>query len=198
MALIRAISNRLAAPYWAYELIQRAVGVPTLIEMIRPYFLRSAGARVLDVGGGTGLWAAALPASSHYACLDNDPEKLRGLQRRMPQAWGILGDAMRMGFADRTWDFSMCNFVAHHLDDGQAAVMFKELARITRGQLFFLEPLQWDAWMSRMLWAGDRGSNPRSREKLLEMLSRDFEITESAHFHIRHHYLLCVATPKPV
>src|SRR4051794_14834737 len=125
MQAVRAVSDKLAAPYWAYELIQRMVGVPQLMEMLRPYMQRTAGRRVLDVGGGTGLWAQVLPASAEYSCLDNDPEKLRGLKNRLPEANGILGDALHMGFSDQSWDYTMCSCVSHHLSDDQLPLMLR-------------------------------------------------------------------------
>jgi ubiquinone/menaquinone biosynthesis C-methylase UbiE len=195
MQVIRAVSDKLAAPYWAYELIQRMVGVPRLMSMIRPYMERTAGSRVLDVGGGTGLWAQVLPASAEYACLDNDPEKLRGLKNRLPNARGFLGDALHMEFADQSWDYTMCSCVSHHLNNEQLPAIFKEMARVTRKELIFLDAVARDAWVSKLLWSADRGSHPRRRDAIVSAIAREFEIVETAQFQIRHEYVVCVARP---
>lgn len=87
------------------------------------------GLRVLDVAGGDGYWAAqARRRGAHAVALDLAGDKLRrGAGLAAPPAL-ILGDALRLPFADGSFDRVMSVCAIEHFDDGGHALA--EMARV--------------------------------------------------------------------
>ncbi len=73
--------------------------------------------------------------------------------------------------------------------------MIREMARVTRNELIFLDAVARDAWVSKLLWSADRGSHPRRRDAIVSAIAREFEIVETAQFAIRHEYVVCIGRP---
>ena len=87
------------------------------------------GLRVLDVAGGDGYWAArARGRGARAVALDLAGAKLRrGRQLSGPPAL-IEGDALRLPFADASFDRVMSICAIEHFDDGARAL--DEMARV--------------------------------------------------------------------
>jgi len=87
------------------------------------------GLRVLDVAGGDGYWAArARGRGARAVALDLAGAKLRrGRQLSGPPAL-IEGDALRLPFADASFDRVMSICAIEHFDDGGRAL--DEMARV--------------------------------------------------------------------
>ncbi|MER3468832.1 MAG: hypothetical protein C4314_02250 [Thermoflexus sp.] len=110
------------------------------------------GARLLDVGTGTGdLAAEALrqcPGALVVGCDFTLPMMHRGRQKpgRARIRW-VAGDALRLPFPDATFDAVVTGFVMRNVADPDQA--FREQARVTRpsGRVVCLEavrpPLRW-------------------------------------------------------
>lgn len=79
------------------------------------------GARVLDVGAGTGVVAAAALAhgAREVVALDLAPGMLR---HAPPPVRRVLADAARLPFADRTFDLAAAAFSLSHLPDPVAGL----------------------------------------------------------------------------
>jgi SAM-dependent methyltransferase len=94
------------------------------------------GLRVLDVAGGDGYWAAQARKRGAYAvALDLDSGKLaRGAQLGMAPAL-VRADALKLPFADGSFDRVMSICAIEHFDDGAQAL--NEMARVLapRGEL---------------------------------------------------------------
>ena len=86
------------------------------------------GLRVLDVAGGDGYWAAqARGRGARAVALDLAADKLRrGAGLAAPPAL-IRGDALRLPFADGSFDRVMSVCAIEHFDDGGHALT--EMAR---------------------------------------------------------------------
>jgi ubiquinone/menaquinone biosynthesis C-methylase UbiE len=152
---------------------------------------------VLDVAGGTGLYAAVLPPSATYVCLDHDREKLSRLKSKRRAARVVQGDATRLSLRSKSIDAALCISVAHHLDDDELKTMFAELARVVRTRVVFLDPLRSpDSLMSELLWRLDAGSFPRSAPALLGQLSAAFDVEHTEYWAVYHRYVLCLARPR--
>lgn len=181
-----------------YNLVQNAAGIRITMRRLTPFLEEfQGGSRVLDVGGGTGLWAPIVPRSAQYLCLDTDRARLSHVRRNHGPASALQSDAARIGLRSRSIDCGLCISVSHHLDDAALALMFAEMARVVTKRLVFLDPVIWpESRVSRLLWRLDAGEHPRSKPALLEQLSRFFVPEHTETYEIYHRYFLCVATPR--
>jgi SAM-dependent methyltransferase len=195
------LAHRLVARPIIYDIVQRLVGAGKIRRRLQIY-VEALGdhGEVLDIGGGTGLYRDVWPTGWHYINLDNDPQKLRGFRRRSSGDTALLGDAAAVPLPDMSLDAVICTFVSHHLPDATLTAFVRESARVLRpnGTLIFIDPIwQPNRIVSRLLWAFDRGSHPRTRDRLVAAMSDHFDITRVEEFAILHEYLLCSGRPRP-
>lgn len=177
-----------------YDLVQRALGSDRSVRRVEERVRALAPESVLDVGAGTGLYAAAVPASARYVASDFDPVKLNRLRERVPRAEPVVADARSLPFADDSFDVALFVAVAHHLDDNGLDAALGELARVAR-RAVFLEPLASGRAIARALWRLDRGAFPRTAHELTTGAERHFELEHVERYRIRHDYLLWVGAP---
>ncbi|MEV0394590.1 demethylmenaquinone methyltransferase [Polymorphospora rubra] len=89
------------------------------------------GDRVLDLGAGTGVSTEELARSGAYAVgLDLSLGMLLAGRRVRPDVPLLAGDALRLPFADATFDAVTISFALRNMVDTGAAL--RELARVTR------------------------------------------------------------------
>jgi ubiquinone/menaquinone biosynthesis C-methylase UbiE len=195
--LLQDIAHRIVSIPWVFDFVQKSLGLQEAYRHLEPRLVDTEGKIVLDVGAGTGNFAPLVRRSKIYLALDNDLEKLRGLQTKKVFGSQILGDATRICLGDKSVDYVLCIALAHHLTDAQLPILFNELARVVRVGLIFLDPLQYKtSRVSNLLWRYDRGSHPRSSDMLLAALQANFELEHIEQYKIYHHYLLCMGRPK--
>jgi SAM-dependent methyltransferase len=107
---------------------------------LRRYLFDKAGLnrarRILEVGCGTGAILAdlAIPASPHG--LDLDRAALAQARLHAPAATLVHADALRLPYADFSFDLAFCHFLLLWVRDPLHAV--REMARVTRPQGFIL------------------------------------------------------------
>lgn len=90
----------------------------------------ATGARLLDVGSGTGdLAAAATVPGRTVVAVDADPGMV-ALTRAAVPGQALLAALPDLPFDDEAFDAVTANFVVNHVADPRAAV--RELARVTR------------------------------------------------------------------
>lgn len=178
-----------------YDAAQVAFGGRRSVERVAAQLDEIAPASVLDVGGGTGFYAAAVPRSARYVVADTDVTKLRRLKRRVPHADAILADATNLPVQSNAVDVALFIAVAHHLPDDALELALAELARVARQRVLFIDPLASSRLSARALWRLDRGSCARSADELTSRAARWFELEHVESYSIRHDYLLWVGTP---
>ena len=89
------------------------------------------GEKVLDVGAGTGVSTEELARSGAYAVgADLSIGMLRAGRHSRPFVPLLAGDALRLPFADATFDAVTISFALRNVVDTRAAL--RELARVTR------------------------------------------------------------------
>ena len=173
------------------------LGVRRTFRRLAPHVGDLGDALVIDVGGGTGLYASALPSSAKYMCLDMSANRLMRARRVTPRV--VRCDAAQLPLTTRSADCALCIGVAHHLGDTAFERLIAEIRRVVRLRFIFLEPLRGtESVLSRLLWSLDAGSHPRLEETLLRALSGAFTPIHIERYTIYHQYLLFVGTPKPV
>jgi ubiquinone/menaquinone biosynthesis C-methylase UbiE len=179
-----------------YDLVQWAVGAAKVRARLVPLLAGSEERIVLDIGAGTGGLRALLPENCCYIWMDNDPQKLRGYTVR-PGDRAILGSALCLALAPNSVDQALCASVAHHLGDAELRQALREIARVIRYKLVFLDPVDCPARpVSRLLWSIDRGSFPRSPEVLRRFLEEYYVLERAEVFTVLHRYFACVARPR--
>lgn len=199
--MITALLHRLVAIPKVYDFVQRAAGFRVVQRHIKEAIQPLRGAdRVLDLGGGTGLYRDLWRTDCLYICLDNDETKLRGFHECHSDGLGILGDATRAPIRSGSLDVVMCTFVSHHIGDALLEQFIAEAMRMLKddGHFVFVD----GTWrrsrrLSRILWKYDRGSNPRTPSKLREVLSGHGTIQRQKSFAVFHEYLLCIIAKSP-
>lgn len=198
--MFRRVAGSIAANPLIYDLIQKAVGVDIVNRRLAHVIQMDAPGLIVDVGAGTGLDAGLRAPVSRYLALDVDIAKLRRLRKKQPGAAAVLGDGAALPVRDASADLVLVKAVIHHLDDAELSAFFAEAARVLRpsGRLIISDPV-WSPgrWPGRLLWAGDRGSHPRSADELRLALERLFAVRTWQTYAIFHRYVLAVALPLP-
>lgn len=130
--------------------------------------VRPGGAlRVLDVGTGNGdtlrelgTWARRRGAQWHGVGVELSPWCARLARERVEAV--VRGDALRLPFADASFDVALCTLTLHHFSDSDAAALVREMARVSRGRVLVndLERTPPNYWGARALavtlWRGNR------------------------------------------
>jgi ubiquinone/menaquinone biosynthesis C-methylase UbiE len=186
---------------WVYDLAQRFSGSEKLKKLFHQEVLPHSAipGLVLDVGGGTGLYRSICPPTWRYHCLDCDRAKIYGFKQRHAQDRAIRGSAMRLPLAEKTFDFCLMIFVAHHLSPADLQAALREIARVLRqnGRLFLADPV-WNPanWRGRCLWSLDQGSYKKSAEELSGLIGGIMEIVDERQIKILHDYKFFWCRPR--
>jgi ubiquinone/menaquinone biosynthesis C-methylase UbiE len=197
VSLISGLLHEIVARPLIYDWVQRAAGFERTLKRLRPHFNELEGQTILDVGAGTGNYVQIMPASRRYIWMDNDPQKLQGFRAKALPGLTILGDATRIPLRDQSVDVVFCCALSHHLTDAEAGDLFRELARICRRKLIFLDAVDNPrSIMSRLMWKYDRGSHPRSAEHLHALIAESFKLVYCEEYSIYHSYRLWIGGPK--
>jgi ubiquinone/menaquinone biosynthesis C-methylase UbiE len=182
---------------WGYNLVQTLAGARQVDRKLVPLFAETAGERVLDVGGGTGRLARLLPKSTRYVCLDKSSVQLQGLSQSDLLPSALVSDAGALPLVDKSIDVVACIAVAHHLSPPELASALREMSRVCRQRLIFLDALRIPGRVvSQLLWRYDRGRFPHTDEELQVALAECFNIVRIECFAVWHRYLLCSAEPR--
>lgn len=195
--MLRKILQTIISDAHVYDLVQRFMGCEHSLKRLAPHLAPFSGGVVLDVGAGTGNCARITPASSRYIWLDNDTEKLKGFRAKISTGLAMLGDATCIALRAKSVDVALCVAMSHHLSDLELAELFRELGRVCRTKLIFVDPvIRPNRLVSDLLWRFDRGSYPRSAGQLCSSMEQHFDLEWIEEYDIYHHYLLCVGRPK--
>ncbi|MGD9763921.1 MAG: class I SAM-dependent methyltransferase [Candidatus Binatia bacterium] len=147
-----------------YDLVFGRVFYPRIAEVIRTLDV-PPGARVLEVGVGTGLSLAAYPAHCQVTGIDLAPDMLEHAQDRIDRhGWRHIqvmeGDAMDMKLPDNSFDYVMAFHVVSVVPD--ASRMMREVQRVCKpdGRIVVINHFRSER---RVLAALDRRLEPLTR-----------------------------------
>jgi ubiquinone/menaquinone biosynthesis C-methylase UbiE len=190
------ILERIVAIPRIYDGVQRMAGREESYRRLLPFLLRAKGEMLLDTGAGTGEIARILDPTTRYMWLDVDPQKLSGFRQKCPRGLAVLGSVTQIPLAQSSVHTALCAAVSHHLTDPELGKMFAELARVCRNQFIFLDAVEKrNSPVSNLMWRYDRGSCPRTPERLTALLQQHFVLEHTEQYSIFHHYLLFVGRP---
>jgi len=170
-----------------YERVQRLLGARAARRRLAGEFLRPfAGARVLDVGCGTGSLLDDLPRDVEYVGFDLNPSYIEaartkyGGRARFYCARAGLG---ANGLEESSFDFVVAKSLLHHLDDAEADQLLETAARLLRadGVFFSSDPVRHErqAIAAKFLLALDRGRSIRSPEEYSALAAAHFSDVET-------------------
>jgi ubiquinone/menaquinone biosynthesis C-methylase UbiE len=109
----------------------------------------SASFSLLDVGAGSGellrvaaRWAHASGRGAHLVGLELNARSARAIieeSAAFASIAAVRGDALRLPFADDTFDYAICSLFTHHFKDEQVVSVLAEMARVSRRRLFVID-----------------------------------------------------------
>lgn len=196
--LVRSL-HALAMRPDVYDGIQRLAGLRLVHDRLERRLLpRLTGTplQVVDLGGGTGLFGARLPAEVPYLCGDLDPQKLAGMVRSGRRGEPVQLDATALPFPSATLSNLVCVSLLHHLAEESLQGMLAECQRVLKegGTLFCLDPVWSPANLpGRLLWSLDRGSYPRTAERVAGAIGTYMTVVAVERFRLFHEYVLIEA-----
>ena len=137
---------------------------------------------ILDVGAGTGLLGKTLAAWAqrrgwrwHFTHLDMNPValKLGG------QPNGVVGSALKLPFADASFDLVVASQMTPHLADDQVVTHWREAWRVTRDAIFICD-LHRNAMLLALVWLTLQllRADPTVRQDGLISVRRGFRLKE--------------------
>ena len=104
---------------------------------------------LLDVGAGSGYLlrvaareARAKKLTARLTGLELDARATRAIleeSREFPEIAAVRGDAMRLPFADDSFDYVSCSLFTHHFKDDGVVAVLGEMARVARRRVFVID-----------------------------------------------------------
>lgn len=92
----------------------------------------AAHSRILDIGGATGIHAAALAAAGHHVVLIDPVEAQVATAQRHNTFTAQVGDARRLEFDNNTFDAALLFGPLYHLHNRSGRLLaLREAARVT-------------------------------------------------------------------
>lgn len=165
-----------------YERFQKALGAGSARRRFVSVFLRPRdGARLLDIGCGTGSLLDYLPEHVQYVGFDLNPKYIESARRR----YGARGQfhCAKVGeeaavIGDGLFDFVVAKGMLHHLTDDDAHHLLDMARRHLAPQGTFVSFdnvfHEGQSWLSRALTALDRGGSVRSPQQYQELIEAHF------------------------
>lgn len=191
---MRGLVPKLVSVPAFYDLCQKMAGGFITQPILKKEFASlSNSGRVLDVGGGTGIIRPLIPNAWNYTCLDNDFRKLEGFHKKFPKDKAIKASATNIPAPDGSYDLCILSCVSHHLETSELKIALNEISRVLRkGGLLLFKDAIWNPnnIKGRLLWVFDRGSFPRSKSRLEDLLKKNFLIKEERSFKVLHEYII--------
>ncbi|QQS40506.1 MAG: methyltransferase domain-containing protein [Acidobacteriota bacterium] len=105
--------------------------------------------RILDIGAGSGellreiaRYSRKAEKKAHLAGLEINERSARSIleeSKAYPEIRAVRGDALRLPFRDRAFDYVISSLFAHHLTDRQIVMALKEMGRVAGREIFLID-----------------------------------------------------------
>lgn len=188
-----------------YDFLQDLVGGSRQRSIwVRDFLKPLPGARVLDIGCGTGNLLRHLPADVDYTGFDLSPAYIDTAQRRYGRGRFICADVATFESIEGSYDLAIAYGVLHHVGDTEAEKVFQGARRALKpgGRLVTLDPtlIPNQRPVSRYLASRDRGHHVRAPQAYAELGRASFSridlctMPKVLRIHIDAAVLVCPAT----
>ena len=104
---------------------------------------------VLDVGAGSGellrvaaKWARETGRRASFVGLELNERSGTAIleeSREFPEIGSVRGDAFRLPFWDREFDYTICSLFTHHFRDERVVDLLREMSRVARRGFFVID-----------------------------------------------------------
>lgn len=121
--------------------------------------------RTLDAGCGTGECSAVNKGS--YVGIDNSFSRIFYASKRYVEHDFLVADALKIPFADKSFDLTLLIDTSHHLNDEQFKTALIELKRVCRRYIVVCDPVVYQGQnaLSKFFYKLDRGACFRTLEQ---------------------------------
>jgi len=160
-----------------YDFVQQVIGSEYGIGIFVNYYLKPfSGARILDIGSGTGLLVRKLGAVD-YLGIEPNSTYVDDFNRQFGTAnvRMVAGTTATINVDAESFDIVLVSAVLHHVDDGLAKsiLQYAREALATTGRVVLLDPVlhQGQGFLSRQLVSRDRGKHVRQEEDYKALFS---------------------------
>jgi len=170
-----------------YERFQRLLGARAARQRLVREFLRPFdGARILDVGCGTGSLLDYLPANVEYVGFDPNPAYIEAARRRYGDRGRFFCDRVGsnvIALENGAFDFVVAKSLLHHLSDAEVHDLLGAASRLLKkgGVFFSSDPARHagQGVLTRILLSLDRGGSIRSPEGYAQLIGAHFSRMET-------------------
>lgn len=106
------------------------------LKFIRDHIGLPSSPEILDVGAGNGYFSYYWDKLGRTVATDYSEVMLR----KNPVADKRVMDARKLEFPDNSFDITFCHALLHHIDRNDRVKVLKEMARVSRRSVAFIEP----------------------------------------------------------
>ena len=182
-ALARALADRLADNPLAFHYLRKLpeLNYRATKDRLRRLLAHSGAERVLDLGCGTGEFAALFDPAG-YVGVDAHPGYVRLAVRLQPRHRFVCADALAWPGDGAPFDLALVNGVMHHLDDPTARGLLESARRHMRpgGTFVVIEDVDLPGARAGtiLVHALDHGEHIRTAEEWLRLVEGVFSVEE--------------------
>lgn len=140
------------------------------------------GAKILDIGCGTGI-LAPLFSNTNYIGIDIDEKLIDFANKRYPNKFKLMnGD--KINFPNSLFDVILIIGVIHHLDNKTSIKVFSQMKKVLKkyGMILIIEaipPIDSYNYFGHFLRALDKGHNIRYLEEYEYMFRKYFKVNKA-------------------
>lgn len=169
-----------------YRLFSTTVGQGPAREVyVHDYILPQPGERILDIGCGPGDIIRHLPGNVEYVGFDMSPVYINAAQKRFGHRATFMCKCLDEEVLQEQapFDVVIAIGVLHHLDDVEAAGLFKlaNSALKPGGRVITVDPVFYrdQPWLEHWLVSKDRGEYVRFNDAYPQLITDNFSLIRS-------------------
>lgn len=132
---------------------------------------------ILELGCGTGRFSTVF--DSHYIGSDIDVIHIQHAHKKYhsPKKQFVITNGKGLSFKENSFDKSTFIQSLHHVDDNDSIIIFKEMSRVTKEDIYIVDwlPFKYNIF-GKYLQKNDRGKYIRTFEEQKNLIGRVLEI----------------------